>query len=197
MTDTSTYGKYPIPTSPEAPDAPAQFMNLVQALDEHTVLWALNAADRDAEYAAVLPGTIVSSTTAPWSVWQKKTGSGWNSLYEDTGWVDLADVWGADWDDVGTQYRIKNSRTQLSLRLQYTGSDVTSPANGNVGDITLGVLPDQAKPIRSQEPSVFLASTAGWIDYYVNGDVKITHMIPTGVLSTGTVLYASHSFFRD
>lgn len=195
MTDLSVFGKYPIPTGPEAPDAPAQFLRLIEALDEHTILWATNAAERDSLYAGVKPGTIVASTTAPWAVWHK-TNTGWNSVFEDTGWKPISDVWGADFDDVGSKYRIKNSLTQVKIRLQYVGSSVTAPAGGNIDDITLGILPDQAKPIGEQEPSVFVASTCGWITAYVNGDVKITHMISGGTLSTGTVLYSSLSYLR-
>lgn len=196
MPDLSIFAKIPFPTGPEAMDAPAQLMALVEAIDPDVVLHATNAGDRDAKYSALPAGSIVTTTLSPWYVWLR-TSTGWVTLYEFADWTAFpGSVWATGWADVASRWSRYNSRIDFYLRATYLGEDVVgNPTNGgNVSDLPIMTLPSQVAPVLGQVPGQFLASTCGNINVAVAGGVTITHLYPGGTLSNGTVLTFSKSW---
>lgn len=201
MPDLTLFGRYPLPTGPEAMDLPGQLMDTIEAMDIHTVLFATSAGDRDAKYGDIGPGPIVSTTTYPNYVWKRildaEGNPGWVTLWEDTGWQDFAEsAFGPLWSDNGAAWRRKNGRIDINVRVTYDGDPVEGNpvVGGNIADILIMTLPSGARPVQSQEPGHFLASCCGSLTAAVSGNVTATHLYPGGTLANGTGLYCHLNF---
>lgn len=204
MPDQTIFGGYPVPVATEAAELPAQMMAFAESIDVHTVLFCTSQGDRDARYSDLPAGAIVSTTTYPSYVWKRVVTVGgelgWVTIHEDTGWQAFSGTaWGPLWSDNAAVWRRSNNRIDINIRATYNGDDVTgNPTNGgNLADILLMTLPSGARPVQSQEPAQWYASTVGNLVAQVGGNVLVTHCYPGGTLSNGTGLYCHLDFRRD
>lgn len=202
MPDLSDFAQIPYPTGPEAMDGPANMMAIVEAIDPNIVLHAVSIGDRDSKYGSLPPGSVVTTTQAPWYVWLRTVTNGvpgWVTVYEFTDWTEFpSSAWADGWSDVASRWHRHNGRIDFYLRASYNGDDIVgNPTNGgNISDLPVMTLPSQTRPILGQVPIAFLASTTGMLNVPVAGNVTVTHLSPGGTLSSGTVVTAAKDWRR-
>lgn len=193
-------GQIPYPSGTQAPAAAADMMEAFMHLDARTILPALDAADRDARYAAAPPSSLVVSGPST-SIWLK-TGEGpadWQDIYTDTGWIEegftIPEGWG-----IRNKLRARRVTDTIEIRadLVRNGADIQAPDHGDIGDTTVLSVPAQFRPLLgSYAVGNFRASrTSGGTTLNGQGDVVITDMHPNTRIATGDFLLFSFFFLR-
>ena len=200
MTTPTPYTGAPVSTASESPDWPASLWAYANTIDDQHVLYATSQANRDALYANVRAGAIVSCA-ALGIVWQKKTtpptAAAWITLAE-VGTVATSGIITANSPTFTTTeqhaQRI-NGFMYMTFSMTYSGSDLVAASNGNVTDTLVGTLgsaywPNSGMGNTPRYLSFGIpASSGGTISVTpTSGAVTLTSLYPGTTLTAGNVM---------
>lgn len=88
MPETTTYSGAPIPVGTDAHQVPADLKKYANHVDPMLVLKAADEAERNARFADVPTGTLVSGTDRR-IIWRKE-GTGWDTVWSYTPWTRVS-----------------------------------------------------------------------------------------------------------
>ena len=207
MTTPTPYTGAPVSTASESPDWPASLWAYANTLDDQHVLYATSQSNRDALYANVRAGSLVScalsSTTG--ILWMKTTtpptAASWVVLAERQAAVTTGVVTAGTNFSVSSQWAQRvNGMISISAVLSYSGSTVTANSSGDLSpDVTVCTIQSPYLP-----PSGLLS--AGWAlamplntttgAGFINssGDVKLLSLVPSVSLTSGATVRFSATF---
>jgi hypothetical protein len=139
--DTTTFGGDPIPTGPEGAWVPGSMMDYAESIDPKLVHTVADQAARDANFATLPAGHIV--TCAPGkTVWMSLGGGLWHTVASDSGTVTTGFTLSSGW--TGTcRARNRGGNVFAQAYLTYTGLDIVSNANGLIaaGAVSIFTVP--------------------------------------------------------
>lgn len=202
---TLTYSGAPYPETSDANDPPGDFLAFGNTLDQLVNLKATSTADRNARFANVAAGTIVTCN-AESVVWMKTTtpptAAAWATVYESPAAVTTGVATAGTGFSIATQWgQVRNGMLNVRLSLTRTGADITANAYndvddpGNLTDTAMAVLTTNWRP-----PTIwafaFRANVApGWgFADTSTGNVYYTHAIPSATIRTGDTVEVCLSY---
>ena len=189
---------YPLPGDPA--DGPAQIKALAEAVEGRVVMRFPSIAARD---AALLSGTLVDGMmchVASESAVYVRAGGQWRLLWQDTGWVTSGLAVTGNASFTVTAYSVRRSGNHIKGRITvtFTGSPLSSDANGDFANVTLPTIPTAWAPTGYSAPitmeRVGAAVSFGWAG--TNGQLHLvsSSLQSAVVLVTGAtyVIYLDH-----
>lgn len=197
----TTFGKDPLPEMGEGAVVPAHLSSAFNSMDPRTVHVAVDEQDRDAQYAALPAGSIVSCPNKRMA-WLKLTDSAvslsWDLIYLRGNWVTLPGSVAATGFQVNL-VRVKpiNEGVILEGYLNRTGADLTAGSTGGLTDTPVMTLPDPWKPNHKVTMVGRTSATDGALDIQTTGEVALVSMNSNGVFASGTNITFSGFYARD
>lgn len=197
----TTFGKDPLPEFGEGAVVPSHLSAALNSMDKRTVHVAIDSQDRDAQYAGLPAGSIVSCP-AKRCAWIKLTDSAvalsWDLIYLRGDWVTLPGSIAATGFSVNL-VRVKpmNEGVFLEGYVNRTGADLTAGTTGGLSDTPVITLPDPWKPTHKVTMSGRTSATGGEMDIQTTGEVALVSMHSNGVFATGTNITFSAFYARD
>ncbi len=141
MPDATTFGGDPIPTGPEGAWVPGSLMAYAESIDPKLIHAATSQADRDARFATLPAGSLVT-WEAGGTVWLK-LASGWQAIISDTGWVTsgVFTYPSADWT-AGSYARVRNRNGLIDVRFEviYAGVTTAYPTGDISPNVTVATI---------------------------------------------------------
>lgn len=119
---------------------------------------------------------------------------------DDTGWITtgLAITPGTNW--TVASYSLRKSRNQAWVRvnLTYAGPDVTTGADGNLGDMQAATIPDGYRPVYSWTLTVSEFATRTWGGFISTaGVLTLSNGLPAQTLTSGKTVTFAGSFMTN
>jgi hypothetical protein len=137
-----------VPDATEGDAVPADLLRYGTDINPLLVLQADDQTDRDANFATVPNGTVVSCAALN-VVWQKITG-GWKTYGYQTSWAAPGVTWASGWTDAGSTVRREGNLLVGVITATYNVDvgpfSTTAPNQGNLGDLLVCTLPTGLRP---------------------------------------------------
>ena len=200
MTTPTPYTGAPVSTAGETPDWPASLWAYANTIDDQHILYATSQANRDALYANVRAGAIVSCA-ALGIVWQKTTtpptAAAWRVLSEVGTPATSGVVTAATNFSVSSQWAQRlNGQLSFQAALAYSGPDIvgnpaTSSQPGNCTDTTICTLQSAWQPLAGALtwPIAIHSSACGGFGFITSGGViTLTSLVTSGVITSGNTV---------
>lgn len=189
MPDLTPFAQLPYPVGAEDPDGPAALMQLAEKIDPQLVLYAVNSADRDARYADLDNGLVIT-TSAPWTAWLRHP-TGWLTLYEDTGQVEIpVTALEPGWSAGDVPIYIRRRQGQVGFRFSGSyASDIVASVTGSISDVPILSIPSGYRPQWTITVNFLGGFTSGQARIYASDTAcRLSTMMPTSSLSAGTII---------
>lgn len=136
------YARLPVPGGKQAPNTPADLVELAQAVDPHLVQHVTNQAERDATFSGAPLHTMVSAEDG--SLWIKTsaTANVWATVYEPLpAWRPVSLAGGYEPGGFSPQVRLVGRQVHLRGRIQRTDGTTFPMAGVKVGDVPADCRP--------------------------------------------------------
>lgn len=205
MPQNLTYSGARIPTTTEADTVPADLLRFGTDIDQMLVLKATSQADRDAKYANVNAGTLVSCA-ALGIVWQKistpPTSPSWRVLNQNADPVTSGvATYSANFSPLKQGAKIVNGSIYLLVQGTYTGPDVvgkptTDLIPGDIDDLSFATIASDYLPPAAILPQVgaVRTSVAGGAWQMFSNQIIITSLSAGARIRTGDSVSVSASW---
>lgn len=174
-----------IPLWDETDQVPPDMKRSFLEAEKHYVLWATNAADRDAKYGSVSAGTVVTSTELN-ATWRKNADGSWTTVAYDSGLITSGVVTKGTDTGLRNQWAWeRNGFIYLGVGFDWNGS--SDIGGGNIANILIGsVAGDWVPPVFAYAVAG-LTTGFGWAGITTGGSIYLNATsVPSGQVAVPT-----------
>jgi hypothetical protein len=193
---TSPWSGTPLPDDLDADDVPAVLAAIFDNIDSQFNLVADDNADRDARYALLPAGSVVT-TLDSFSMWLKTddTLPLWSDVLYDSGWVTVGFGSSSNFDIVSA--KVRRLGADCELRIQMAGEINMVPTTGDehagniTGDPLILTVPSGFRPAQNVGGMWDSGFNYGLCRLYTDGSLKVLAGLPTSLFAIGEPLNVS------
>jgi hypothetical protein len=177
-----------VPDATEGDDVPADLLRYGTDINPLLVLQADDQTDRDANFATVPDGTVVSCAALN-LLWQK-ISSGWKTYGYQTAYAAPGVTWASGWTDSGSSVRREGNLLVGVIAAAYNVDIGPFNSAGNLTDLPVCTLPTDLRPpfnLPVQWKSAFGSGTAWLVSS--SGVMSIADGHPTMTITASQAVY--------